>query len=282
MTSTSSAPTAASTPKASTSGIALPISIPLLGHPGGRSDFLTDAFQAGKLADLDEEGDAMLNKDLRKMAGDVSRKQMAGSKCIHNEDVDEDKEAEDGNSSMFEDLDEPLPAAVKRSGKAKSPAKSGPVNWPPAEVDIIRQNRYTVDRSEMRDYRHNYLTVVDQKTFNLKNHSKYLDIILAKSGIMQDVVFTVEKGRAYFTEMHKVPTNLYDQGVLTPLPASPGSKWFPDKEVMAIIYVMVIMACPNGQNIADNDPDGFGCTCLMGLWGLRTEKVTAAMPQDML
>ena len=124
----------------------------------------------------------------------------------------------------------------------------------------------------MRDYHRNYLTAVDQKTFNLKNHSKYLDIILAKPGIMQDVVFTVEKGQAYFAETRKVPTDLYDQGVLTPLPASPGSKRFPDKEVMAIVYVMVIVACPSGQNIADNDPDGFGHTCLMGLWSLHTEK----------
>ena len=43
----------------------------------------------------------------------------------------------------------------------------------------------------MRDYHRNYLTVVDQKMFNLNNHSKYLDIILAKPGITQDVVFTV-------------------------------------------------------------------------------------------
>ena len=165
-----------------------------MGHPGGRSNFLTDAFQAGNLADLDEE----LDEDLRKMAGDVSRKQMAGSKRIHDEDIDEDEEGDDSDGSMFEDLDEPLPAPVKRSGKAKSPTKSGPINWPPAEVDIVRQNRYAMDRSEMRDYCHNYLLPVDQKTFNLKNHSKYLDIILAKPGIMQDVVFTVEKGRAYF------------------------------------------------------------------------------------
>ena len=130
-----------------------------------------------------------------------------------------------------------------------------------------------MDRSEMRDYHHNYLTAVDQKMFNLKNHSKYLDIILAKPGIMQDVVFTVEKGRAYFAETRKVPTNLYNQGVLMPLPASPGSKWFLDREVMAVIYVMVIVAHPSGQNIADNDPDSFGHTCLMRLWGLHTEKV---------
>ena len=269
VTSTSSAPTAASTPKASTSGIALPVSIPLTGHTGGRSDFLTDAFQAGNLADLDED----LDKDFRKMAGEVSHKQMSGTKRIHNKDIDEDEEGDDGDGSMFEDLDEHLPAPVKRPGKAKSPAKSGPVNWPPAEVDIVRQNRYAVDRPEMRDYRRNYLSPVDQKTFNLKNHSKYLDIILAKPGITQDVVFTVEKGRAYFAQMGEVSTDLYDQGVLTPLPASPSSKRFPDKEVVAVIYIMVIVARPSSQNIANNDPDSFGCTCLMGLWGLHTEKV---------
>ena len=128
-------------PKVSTSGVNLPISIPLTGYPGGRSDFLTDAFQAGNLADVDDE----LDKDLRKMAGDVSHKQMAGSKHSHDEDVDRDEEADDGDGSMFEDLDEPQPISAKRSGKAKSPVKSGTVNWPPAEVDVVHQNRYATD-----------------------------------------------------------------------------------------------------------------------------------------
>ena len=141
MTSTSSAPAAASTPKASTSGINLPVSIPLTGHPGGRSNFLTDAFQAGNLADVDDE----LNKDLRKMAGDVSCKQMAGSKHTHDKDIYEDEEGDDDDGSMFEDLDEPQPTSTKRPGKAKSPAKSSPVNWLPAEVDVVHQNRYTAD-----------------------------------------------------------------------------------------------------------------------------------------
>ena len=70
---------------------------------------------------------------------------MAGSKRVHDEDIDEDEEGDNGDGSMFEDLDEPLPAPAKRSGKAKSPAKSGPVNWPPAEVDIVRHNRYAVN-----------------------------------------------------------------------------------------------------------------------------------------
>ena len=42
---------------------------------------------------------------------------------------------------------------------------------------------------------------------------------------------------------------------------------------MAIVYVMVIVAHPNGQNIANKDLNGFGHMCLMGLWGLHTEKV---------
>ena len=117
----------------------------------------------------------------------------------------------------------------------------------------------------MRDYCRNYLTEADQKTFNLKNHSKYLNIILLKPSITQDVVFMPEAGRVYFAEKCKVLTDLYDQGLLMPLPAVPGSKQFPDKEVVAIVYVMVIVAHPSSQNIADDDPDGFGCTCLMGL-----------------
>ena len=81
-----------------------------------------------------------------------------------------------------------------------------------------------------------------------------------------------ETGRAYFAEKRKVLTDQYNQGLLTPLPAVPGSKRFLDKEVMAIVYVMVIVAHPSSQNIADDDPDGFGRMCLMGLWGLHTEK----------
>ena len=57
-----------------------------------------------------------------------------------------------------------------------------------------------------------------------------------------------------------------------PLPMVPGSKRFLDKEVIAIVYVMVIVARPNGQNITDNGPDSFGRTCLMGLWVYTQKK----------
>ena len=236
VTSTSSAPAAASTTKASTSGIALPISIPLPGHPGGRSEFLTDAIQTGSLAGLDEEGNAGLDEDLRKITRDVSHKQMAGSKCIH----DEDEEAEDGDGSMFE------------------------------------------DRSEIRAYHQNYLTEVDQKTFNLKNHSKYLDIILVKPGITQDVVFTIEVGRAYLAKKRKVLTNLYDQGVLTPLPAVPGSKQFSGQGGHGYhLRYGNRGSSQHGQNIANNNPDGFGRMCLDGTLGFTHRKSAAAVLQDM-
>ena len=60
----------------------------------------------------------------------------------------------------------------------------------------------------MIDYCRNYLSDTDQRTFNLKNHSKYLHIILSKPGITQDVVFMKEAGRRYFTEKRKVSTDL--------------------------------------------------------------------------
>ena len=138
-------------PKASGSGVTLPISIPLLGHPGGRPDFLTDPIQAGSLADMDEDGDAVIDEELRKMAGDVSRKHIARSKHAHNDDINEDEEGEDGDSSMFEDLDEPAPTPTKKAGKARSPTKSGPTCWPNAEIDVVHQNRYGKDQPEMRD-----------------------------------------------------------------------------------------------------------------------------------
>ena len=164
----------------------------------------------------------MLDEDLRKMARDITQKYTASSKCVHNDDIDKDEEGEDGDGSMFEDIDKVVPTPAKRTRKTKSPAKLGPTHWLPAEVDGVHQNRYALDRPEMRDYHQNYLSETDKTTFNLKNHSKYLEIILSKPGITQDVVFTKEAGHEYFME-RKILTALYDQGLLTPFPAVPGS-----------------------------------------------------------
>ena len=70
---------------------------------------------------MDEEGDAVIDEELRKMAGDISQKHTAGSKHAHDDDIDEDEEGKDGDGSMFEDLDEPAPTPTKKASKAGVP-----------------------------------------------------------------------------------------------------------------------------------------------------------------
>ena len=102
------------------------------------------------------------------------------------------------------------------------------------------------------------LIVANRMTFNLKEHSKYLDIVLAKPGIMHDVVFSKDGGQKYFKD-RGISVELYEQGLLKPLPQSTSSQWFLEKEVLGIECIMVVVACPIGKNITDDDPDGFGC-----------------------
>ena len=249
-------------------------------HPGRRPDFLTDPIQVGSgvvvgsLAGMGEQDDNALDADLRKMAGDITQKHgtQPGSKRAHDDNGNDDEEGEDSDDSTFENLDEPA-APVKKARKAKSPAKSAPTTdrWTALDLDSALQNRYGLDRADMIAYHRNYLSDEDKTTFNLKSHSKYLNLILAQPGIAQDVVFMKEVGHLYFKNCG-ISTTLYDQGMLTPLPTMPGSQRFPDRGVVAVMYIMVIVAYPNGHNITEDDPDGFGCTCLMGLWGLHTEK----------
>ena len=50
------------------------------------------------------------------------------------------------------------------------------------------------------------------------------------------------------------------------------SGWFPDGTNTAIEKVMMVYRRPNGMLVRDYDKDGFGRTCLLGLWGLHTER----------
>ena len=275
--SSSSAPAAVSKPKGPSSTVTLPVSIPLLPHLGGRTDFLTNPIQASHLEDLDEEIDA----DLKRIASSVIQKHTPGTKHAHNEDIDNNDDTEDADSSILEDLDDPANAPPKRGSKARSLAKSGPMHWLPEEIDVVHQNRYKKDRDEMIDYRRNYLTEEDKTKFNLKNHVKYMDMITSKPDITQDVVFTKEKGRVYFAEVCKILTDLYNQGLLTPLQPVPSSKRFPDKIAIAIEYIMVVVAHPSGQNIADDDPNGVWLHMLDGLVGPAYQEGTGVMSQDM-
>ena len=72
----------------------------------------------------------------------------------------------------------------------------------PASINVASTSSVPAEASETH-----------KTTFNMKNHSKYLDIILSKPSITQDVVFMKEVGHAYF-ESCNIPTALYDQGLV--------------------------------------------------------------------
>ena len=97
-----------------------------------------------------------MDEDLRRIAGDITRKHGVGIKCSHDDNIASD-EGKDGDGSMCEDLDKVIPAAQKRAGKGRNPMKADPIQWPPAELNGVRQTRYDVDQPEMRAYRRNYL-----------------------------------------------------------------------------------------------------------------------------
>ena len=176
---------------------------------------------------LGEEGKAVLDEELRGMAGDVTRKHggaQPGEKHPFDDEEEEEENKDDGDGSTFKDVNEVVSAPAKKAGKAKSPAKLAPTTnkWTVADLDTACQNRYNLDLAKMMTYHRNYLSATDKMTFNLKDHSKYLDIILSQPGIMQDMVFTKEAGHQYFVGHNILPV-LYDQGLLKPLPQSSSS-----------------------------------------------------------
>ena len=218
-----------------------PFLFPYQGHPSGRPNFSDRSDPGRQLGGHGWWGwHPAWWRPKKNGQGCLPKAYLPGSKHAHdNKDVneDEEEEGEDGNSSMFEDLDEVASTPIKRASKAKSPTKSGSqhVGHLQRWMACIKTDMPWIS-PEMKDYCQNYLTETHKKTFNLKNHSKYLDIILLKPSITQDVVFTKEAGYEYFKKCTKSRLILYDQGQLIPLPAVPGSKRFPDKKVLGILY----------------------------------------------
>ena len=168
--STSSAPAATSMPKMPRAHARVPLSIPIAPNPSGRMGFLTDPIQVSKytlassLVGLDKEGDAGVDKEIKEIVGEVTRKHGAqpGEKRRHNGEEESDA---DGSTTD---------------------------KWTAMDLEAVHKNRYSMDLPEMADYCRNYLTALDKTTFNLKDHSKYINIILVKPGITCDVVFTRE------------------------------------------------------------------------------------------
>ena len=145
--STSSAPATTSMLKASGAHASVPVSIPIAPSPGGRTGFLTDPIQVSKhtlastLAGLDEEGDTRVDKEIKQIAREVTRKHgpHPGEKCGHN-----GEEQSDGDGYLFKDLDAVADVpTTKKTVKAKSPAKSGPTmdKWTVMDLEAMRKDR---------------------------------------------------------------------------------------------------------------------------------------------
>ena len=104
---------------------------------------------AGSLVGMCKEGNATLDDELRRMAGDVTQKHgtQLGGKHAHDDNSDKEDEGDDGDGSTFEDLDKAVSAPVKKAGKAKSPVKLASTDdkWMAADLDSACQNRYGLD-----------------------------------------------------------------------------------------------------------------------------------------
>ena len=106
-------------------------------------------------------------------------------------------------------------------------------------------------------YHCSYISPTNSATFSLKSQVRYLEIILGTHSITSDMVFSKEDGQKYF-QSRNILLNKYDQGLLKPMPVC--HVCFQEKEISPIDRIMVVVTCPNGENITDNDPDGFGHT----------------------
>ena len=169
-----------------------------------------------------------------------------------------------------------MTASASRKGKArKSPAKStkkesATENYTEADIDIVRADRHAHDFPAMQNYRNNMALPSDTNCFNLVSHKAYLDSVVATQGITSSVVFDQEGGRRYLERKGVKDFTLYDNGWKIPLPRTVSGR-FPDGTNTAIEKVMMVYRRPNGVIVKDDDKDGFGCTCLLGLWGLHSE-----------
>ena len=94
--------------------------------------------------------------------------------------------------------------------------------------------------------------------------------MIASPGITSRVVFEYGPGKEYLKKQGVTDFREYDDGWKISFPRTASGR-FPDKANTTIDRVMMVYRRPNGAVVRDDDKDGFGRTCLMGLWGLHTE-----------
>ena len=258
----------------SISSAGLSVTTPGLGTSvGGQSSFTTNPYSTHPAGHSQTAGvpskdsDETVESDLTRLARDAG--------CKHHfeeDDGDEDEEgAEESDGSDNDDM-----TASARKGKSRqSPAKttkreSVTENYTEADIAIVPTDRHARDFPALQNYRNNVALPSDTTTFNLASHQGYLDSVIATQGITSSVMFDQEGGREYLKWKGVKNFKLYDNGWKYPLPCTISGR-FPDVTSTVIDRVMMVYRRLNGVVVKDDDKDGFGRTCLMGLWGLHTE-----------
>ena len=258
------------TPTTASAGLA--VATPSTGaDPGGRNSFALNPFGGLRAArshpsgSTSKDDDSKVDADIAQLAQEVTRKR-------HFEGDGEGEEDDDG--SDVEDMTVP-----QKRGKSsqQSPAKSGgkgessTLAYTEEDINIVRTDRYAKDLPLLINYRNNEAPPASIDGVNLDGHGPYLDAVIKTGGITSRVVFEKADGKEYLKGQGVKSFSRYNDGWKTPLPRTTTGQ-FPDRANTAIEKVMLVYKRPNGAVVHDDDADGFGRTCLMGLWGLHSER----------
>ena len=258
------------TPTTTSAGLA--VATPSTGaEPGGRSSFALNPFGGLRASHSHPSGstskddDSKVDADIAQLAQEVTRK-------CHFEGDGEGEEDDDG--SDVEDMTVP-----QKRGKSsrQSPAKTGgrgessTLVYTEEDINIVRTDRYAKDLPQLVNYRNNEAPPASIDGVNLDGHGPYLDAVIRTGGITSRVVFGKADGKEYLKGQGVKSFSHYNDGWKTPLPRTTTGQ-FPDRANTAIEKVMLVYKRPNGAVVHDDDADGFGRTCLMGLWGLHSER----------
>ena len=256
------------------SSAGLTVATPGISVPaGGRSSFATNPYiarPAGRSQSAGahaEDSDKAVTSDISKLAKEASQKRH----FEEGEGDDEEEGTEETDGSDIEDMT----VSAKKGKSRQSPAKtskreSATENYTEADIAIVRADRYERDFPALQNYRSNVASPDDTGAVNLASHEAYLDLVIATQGITSHVVFEYDSGKEYLAKQGVKDFREYDNGWKIPFPRTKSGR-FPDKANTTIERVMMVYRRPNGAIVKDDDKDGFGRTCLMGLWGLHTE-----------
>ena len=135
---------------------------------------------------------------------------------------------------------------------------------------MVCQICYKTDPDQFQTYRCNKITLADQTTINTKDHSTYIQA--AKADISTVIKKSVFSMAAYWEvlQLKGGDTSKFNKEVGAKFKKSAKGSWVPDTEKVSIDRIMLVCQLENGIDVAYGDPDGFGCSGMMGLWHLHS------------